>query len=141
MYVFGAFLIFTGVKIAASKDAESDPEDNPAIQLLRRFIPVTDKYEGQHFFVRHQGQLFATPLLVVLVSVESTDLIFAIDSIPAIFAVTDDPFIVYTSNVLAIFGLARLVLPGCRCARPVLSICATGLGVVLSFVGVKNGIG
>ena len=136
MYVFGAFLIFTGVKIAASKDAESDPEDNPAIQLLRRFIPVTDKYEGQHFFVRHQGQLFATPLLVVLVSVESTDLIFAIDSIPAIFAVTDDPFIVYTSNVLAILGLRALYF----LVAGVLDLFVYlryGLGVVLSFVGVK----
>ncbi len=136
MYLFGAFLIFTGIRIAVSDETESDPEDNPAIRLLRRVLPVTDKYEGQHFFVRHQGQLFATPLLVVLISVESTDLIFAIDSIPAIFAVTDDPFIVYTSNVLAILGLRALYF----LVAGVLDLFVYlryGLGVVLSFVGIK----
>ncbi len=136
MYVFGAFLVFTGIRIAVSNETESDPEDNPAIRLLRRVLPVTDKYEGQHFFVRHQGRLFATPLLVVLVSVESTDLIFAIDSIPAIFAVTDDPFIVYTSNVMAILGLRALyfLIAG---VLDLFVYLRYGLGVVLSFVGVK----
>ncbi len=136
IYIFGAFLIFTGIKLAISEDTESDPEDNPAIRLLRRVLPVTDKYEGQHFFVRHRGQLFATPLFVVLVSVESTDLVFAIDSIPAIFAVTDDPFIVYTSNVFAILGLRALyfLIAGVLDLFVYLRI---GLGVVLGFVGVK----
>ena len=136
IYIFGAFLIFTGIKIAVSDETESDPEDNPAIRLLRRVLPVTDKYEGQHFFVRRQGQLFATPLFIVLVSIESTDLVFAIDSIPAIFAVTDDPFIVYTSNVFAILGLRALyfLIAGVLDMFVYLRI---GLGVVLGFVGVK----
>ncbi len=136
IYIFGAFLIFTGIKLAISEETESDPEDNPAIRLLRRILPVTDKYESQHFFVRRGGQLFATPLLVVLVSVESTDLVFAIDSIPAIFAVTDDPFIVYTSNVFAILGLRALyfLIAGVLDLFVYLRI---GLGVVLGFVGVK----
>ena len=136
IYIFGAFLIFTGIKLAISEETESDPEDNPAIRLLRRILPVTDKYESQHFFVRRQGQLFATPLFVVLVSVESTDLVFAIDSIPAIFAVTDDPFIVYTSNVFAILGLRALyfLVAGVLDLFVYLRI---GLGVVLGFVGVK----
>ena len=136
IYLFGAFLIFTGIKLAISEETESNPEDNPAIRLLRRMLPVTDKYEGHHFFVRHRGQLFATPLFVVLVSVESTDLVFAIDSIPAIFAVTDDPFIVYTSNVFAILGLRALyfLIAGVLDLFVYLRI---GLGVVLGFVGVK----
>ena len=136
IYIFGAFLIFTGIKLAVSDETESDPEDNPAIRLLRRVLPVTDKYEGQHFFVRRQGQLFATPLFIVLVSIESTDLVFAIDSIPAIFAVTDDPFIVYTSNVFAILGLRALyfLIAGVLDLFVYLRL---GLGVVLGFVGVK----
>jgi len=84
------------------------PEDNPVIKLLRRLMPITERYEGQRFFVTRQGQRFATPLFVVLLTVESTDLIFAVDSVPAIFAVTTDPFIVYTSNVFAILGLRAL---------------------------------
>ncbi len=136
IYLFGAFLVFTGIKLAIPEETESDPEDNPAIRLLRRVLPVTDKYEGQHFFVRRQGRIFATPLLVVLVSVESTDLIFAIDSIPAIFAVTDDPFIVYTSNVFAILGLRALyfLIAG---VLDLFVYLRYGLGAVLSFVGVK----
>ena len=136
MYLFGIFLIFTGIKMAISEDTESDPEDNPAIKLLRRFIPVTDKYEGQRFFVRHKEKILATPLFVVLISVESTDLIFAVDSIPAIFAVTNDPFIVYTSNIFAILGLRALyfLIAG---VLDLFVYLRYGLGIVLSFVGVK----
>lgn len=136
IYVFGAFLIFTGIQMLRAGDAQTDPENNPVIRLVRRILPVTDDYEEQHFFVRRQGRLFATPLLVVLLSVESTDLMFAVDSIPAIFAVTDDVFIVYTSNVFAILGLRALYF----LIADVLDLFVYlryGLGVVLGFVGVK----
>lgn len=136
MYVFGAFLIFTGIKMLLSEDPETHPEDNPAIRLVRRFVQVTKEYKGQHFFWREQGKLVATPLLIVLISVESTDLLFAVDSIPAIFAVTDDVFIVYTSNIFAILGLRALYF----LIADVLDLFVYlryGLGVVLSFVGIK----
>lgn len=136
IYVFGVFLIFTGAKMLRTGDEQTDPENNPVVRLVRRILPVTDGYEEQHFFVRRQGKLFATPLLVVLLSVESTDLIFAVDSIPAIFAVTDDVFIVYTSNVFAILGLRALYF----LIADVLDLFVYlryGLGVVLGFVGVK----
>ena len=136
IYVFGGFLIFTGVQMLRAGDEQTDPENNPVIRLVRRILPVTDDYEEQRFFVRRQGKLFATPLLVVLLSVESTDLMFAVDSIPAIFAVTDDVFIVYTSNVFAILGLRALYF----LIADVLDLFVYlryGLGVVLGFVGVK----
>ena len=136
MYIFGAFLIFTGIKMLLSEDTETDPGNNPAVKLLRRFMPVTDAYEGQHFFVRKNGKRFATPLFVVLITVESMDLIFAVDSIPAVFAVTKDPFIVYTSNVFAVLGLRALyfLIAG---VLDLFVYLRYGLGVVLSFVGVK----
>src|SRR5574339_272137 len=108
IYVFGAFLIFTGIRMAIHRDEELHPEKNPVVQLLRKIMPVTENYENDHFFIRRAGKLFATPLFLVLLIVESTDLVFAVDSIPAIFAVTTDPFIVYTSNVFAILGLRSL---------------------------------
>jgi tellurite resistance protein TerC len=108
IYVFGAFLILTGIKMAFQRHAEQHPEDNPLVRLVRRLLPMTNGYEGDRFFVRRAGKWLATPLLLVLLSVEFTDLIFAVDSIPAIFAVTQDPFIVYTSNVFAILGLRSL---------------------------------
>ena len=136
MYIFGAFLVFTGLRMLAKHEEHTDPSHNPAIRLLRRFMPITTGYEGQHFLVRHGGQLFATPLLVVLVTVETTDLVFAVDSIPAIFAVTDEPFIVYTSNVFAILGLRALffLIAG---VLELFVYLRYGLGCVLSFVGVK----
>ncbi len=136
IYVFGAFLIFTGIRMAMHKDQELHPEQNPLVKLLRKIIPVTDTYEGDHFFVRHAGKLMATPLFLVLVLVESTDLIFAVDSIPAIFAVTQDTFIVYTSNVFAILGLRSLyfLLAGVVDKFHYLKL---GLSVVLVFVGIK----
>jgi len=136
IYVFGAFLIVTGIKMIVKRDEEIHPERNPVVRLFRRFVPVTSDYRGQHFVVREAGRLVATPLLLVLVLVEVSDLIFAVDSIPAIFAVTRDPFIVYTSNVFAILGLRSLyfVLGGVIDKFHLLKV---GLGVVLSFVGVK----
>src|SRR5215207_1423021 len=136
IWIFGAFLIFTGIKMAFHKNEELQPEKNPLISLFRRFMPVTDAYQGASFFVREAGRLMATPLLLVLLIVESTDLVFAVDSIPAIFAVTEDPFIVYTSNVFAILGLRSLyfLLAGVMHKFHYLKL---GLSAVLTFVGVK----
>ncbi len=140
IYVFGAFLIVTGIKMLLNKGEEIHPEKNPLVRLVRRFLPVTKTYEGDKFLVRNQGRLMATPLLLVLVLVEGTDLVFAVDSIPAIFAVTTDPFIVYTSNVFAIMGLRSLyfALSGVMNKFHYLKV---GLGVVLAFVGVKMLLG
>ncbi len=136
IYIFGAFLIFTGLRMAIHRNEEMHPEQNPLVKLLRRIIPVTENYEGDHFFIRRAGKLLATPLLLVLLIVESTDLVFAVDSIPAIFAVTNDPFIIYTSNVFAILGLRSLyfLLSGVVDQFYYLKL---GLSAVLAFVGTK----
>lgn len=136
IYVFGAFLVYTGIKLAFHKETSIEPDRNPAVRLFRRFFPITDQYHGEHFFVRQAGKLLATPLVLVLVVVESTDLVFAVDSIPAIFAVTSDPFLVYTSNVFAILGLRSLyfLLAG---ALDKFYYLKTALAFILSFVGVK----
>lgn len=136
IYVFGAFLIFTGIRMALHRNEEMHPERNPVIKLLRSIMPVTENYEEDKFFVRRLGKLMATPLFLVLLLVESTDLVFAVDSIPAIFAVTNDPFIVYTSNVFAILGLRSLyfLLAGVVDKFYYLKL---GLSVVLAFVGTK----
>lgn len=136
IYIFGAFLIFTGVRMAFHKNEEVHPERNPLIRLFRRMMSVTEQYEGDKFFVRRAGVLMATPLFLVLLMIETSDVIFAVDSIPAIFAVTQDPFIVYTSNVFAILGLRSLyfVLSGVIHKFYYLKL---GLSVVLTFVGVK----
>jgi tellurite resistance protein TerC len=136
IYVFGAFLIFTGIRMALHKNEEVHPDKNPLVRLLRRIMPVTENYEGDKFFIRRAGAWMATPLFLVLLMVESTDLIFAVDSIPAIFAVTSDPFIVYTSNVFAILGLRSLyfLLANVMDKFQYLKL---GLSVVLIFVGVK----
>lgn len=136
IYIFGAFLVFTGIRMAFHKDEEVRPETNPIVKVFTRFVAVTPEYEQDHFFVRHAGKLLATPLFVVLIMVETTDLIFAVDSIPAIFAVTTDPFIVFTSNVFAILGLRSLyfILRGAVDKFHYLKI---GLSAVLTFVGIK----
>ncbi len=142
IYVFGAFLVFTGLRMATQDEHAIEPEANPVIRLVRRVMPVTNVYHGQSFFVREatgpggQLQRVATPLFVVLVLVETTDLIFAVDSIPAIFAVTRDPFLVYTSNVFAILGLRALyfLLAGIITKFHYLQL---GLSIVLIFVGAK----
>lgn len=137
IYIFGAFLIFTGIRMGISKE-ETDvhPEGNVIVRLFRRIMPVTKESHGDRFFIRQAGRLAATPLFIVLLIVESTDLIFAVDSIPAIFAVTRDPFIVYTSNVFAILGLRSLyfLLSGVMDKFYYLKL---GLAVILTFVGVK----
>jgi integral membrane protein, TerC family len=136
LYLFGAFLIFTGIKMAFRQSERIHPEHNPVVRCFRRLVPVTSDYRGDNFVVREGGRSWATPLLAVLVCVEATDLMFATDSIPAIFAVTLDPFIVYTSNVFAILGLRSLyfVLAGAMALFHYLKL---GLGVILAFVGVK----
>jgi tellurite resistance protein TerC len=136
LYVFGAFLLFTGIKMALHRNEEIHPEHNPVLKLVRRMMPVTNDYEGPHFFMRKAGTLMATPLFLVLVLVETADLIFAVDSIPAIFAVTRDPFIVYTSNIFAILGLRSLyfVLAGVMDKFVYLKL---GLSAILGFVGSK----
>jgi tellurite resistance protein TerC len=136
MYVFGAFLVFTGFKLLVQKDTEFEPERNLLFRLFRRLVPTVPDYQGAHFFVVRDGRRYATPLLLVLVAVETTDLVFAVDSIPAIFAVTSDPFIVYTSNIFAILGLRALyfLLAGVIDRFHYLKV---GLALVLAFVGVK----
>lgn len=136
IYVFGGFLILTGIKMIVKREEEIHPENNPVVKWFKRLMPVTKDYRGDKFFIRENGVLMATPLFVVLLLVEFSDLIFAVDSIPAIFAVTKDPFIVYTSNVFAILGLRSLyfALAGVMDKFHYLKI---GLGVVLTFVGVK----
>ena len=136
LYLFGAFLIFTGIKLAFEKDKEVEPEKNPALRLFRRLLPVTEGYEGSKFFVRKTGQLFGTPLFVVLLVVETTDIVFAVDSIPAVLAVTRDTFIVYTSNVFAILGLRALYFVLADIMR-LFHHLHYGLAIVLAFVGIK----
>lgn len=136
IYVFGAFLVFTGLKMILKKDEEMHPEQNPVVRWFTRLVPVTKEWHGDKFTVKIDGRRMATPLMVVLVCVEISDVVFAVDSIPAIFAVTRDPFIVFTSNVFAIMGLRSLyfVLAG---AIEKFHLLKTGLGIVLAFVGAK----
>src|SRR6266705_2174573 len=136
IYLFGAFLLFIGIRMCLHKEAEVHPERNPLLKLVRRIVPVTRDYEGDRFMVRRRGQIWATPLLLVLLVIETTDLIFALDSIPAIFAVTQDPFLVYTSNVFAILGLRSLYFVFAN-AMGKFHYLKLGLAVVLSFVGAK----
>src|SRR5262245_42263755 len=136
IYVFGAFLVYTGFKVLAQKETEVEPEKNPVVQLFKRFTPLTDRYHGKRFLVREAGKLLATPLMLVLVVVESTDIVFAVDSIPAVLGITRDPFVVFTSNIFAILGLRALyfLLASLMHKFRYLSY---GLGLVLAFVGVK----
>jgi tellurite resistance protein TerC len=136
IYIFGAFLIYTGIRMARHRDHEVHPEKNPVLRLLRRLMPMTPDYRGQRFLVREKGRLMATPLLAVLIAVETTDVVFAVDSIPAIFAITTNTFVVYTSNAFAILGLRALyfMLAGLIKRFVYLSL---GLSIILVFVGVK----
>jgi len=136
IYVFGAFLILTGIKLAFEKDKEIHPERNPILKIFRRLMPVTQGYEKEKFFVKKDQKLFATPLFIVLLVIETTDVIFAVDSIPAILAITTDPFIVYTSNVFAILGLRALyfALAG---MMQLFHHLHYGLAMILVLVGVK----
>jgi tellurite resistance protein TerC len=136
IYVFGAFLVVTGIKMYLQGDEKIEPGKNPVVRLFERWVPISKEYEGQSFFMRRNGKIHATLLMLVLIVVETTDVIFAVDSIPAIFAVTQDPFIVYTSNVFAILGLRALyfMLAGVMEMFVYLKV---GLSFVLCFVGAK----
>ena len=136
IYVFGAMLVYTGVKMLLQKDHKIEPDRNPVLRLVRRWLPCTPEYRESRFFVREGGKLFVTPLFIVLLFVEMTDLIFAVDSIPAVLAISKDPFIVYTSNVFAILGLRALyfALAGIMGLFRFLHV---GLSVILLFVGTK----
>ena len=136
LYIFGAILVFTGIRMAMRHDEEFDPEKNPVMKGVRRWLPITSHYDGQKFFTLRNGRRVATPLFVVLILVEFTDLIFAIDSIPAIFAVTQDPFLVYTSNVFAVLGLRSLYFLMARVVHK-FHYLKYGLSVILVFIGVK----
>ncbi|MEI6989666.1 TerC family protein [Klebsiella pneumoniae] len=136
LYVFGAFLLFTGVKMALAKEDESGIGDKPLVRWIRSHLRMTDKIESERFFTRKNGVLFANPLLLVLILVELSDVIFAVDSIPAIFAVTTDPFIVLTSNLFAILGLRAMYFLLAGVAER-FSMLKYGLSVILVFIGVK----
>ncbi|EOV6195290.1 TerC family protein [Klebsiella quasipneumoniae subsp. similipneumoniae] len=136
LYVFGAFLLFTGVKMALAKEDNSGIGDKPLVRWIRSHLRMTDKIESERFFTRKNGVLFATPLLLVLILVELSDVIFAVDSIPAIFAVTTDPFIVLTSNLFAILGLRAMYFLLAGVAER-FSMLKYGLSVILVFIGVK----
>ena len=136
LYLFGAFLVFSGIKMLLAREEGVHPEKNPMVRLARAVFPMTTEFDGQKFVTHREGQLLFTPMVLVLVMVETTDLVFALDSIPAIFAVTQDPFVVFTSNVFAILGLRSLyfVLEG---ALKYFRYLKAGLSVVLVFIGLK----
>jgi tellurite resistance protein TerC len=139
IFVFGALLVVTGIRMATHRLEEVRPDRNPVLRLLRRLVPMTDGYRGPRFVVREEGRRWITPLLAVLVVVETTDVVFAIDSIPAIFAITTDTFLVFTSNAFAILGLRALyfLLAGAMTTFAYLKL---GLSVILVFVGLKMGL-
>ena len=136
MYLFGGFLIFTGGKLLFRKEEENNPEDNPALKLARRYVRTTSEYHDDHFWVMQDGKRFATPLFLVLIVIELTDVIFAVDSVPAVLAISHDTFVVYTSNIMAILGLRALyfVLSGMMGRFHYLG---TGLALILLFIGAK----
>ena len=136
IYIFGGFLILTGIKIALQKEKEIRPERNPVLRIFREFMPVSERYENGKFFLKKEGRYLATPLFIVLLVVETTDIVFAVDSIPAILAITLDSFIVYTSNVFAILGLRALyfALAG---LMQLFHRLHYGLAAILVFVGIK----
>ena len=136
LFVFGGLLLFTAIRVATHSSEEIHPERNPVLRLVRRVVPVTSDFDGQRLFTHIDGRRLATPLFIVLVLIEATDVVFAVDSVPAILAVSRDPFIVFSSNALAILGLRALyfVLEGARSRLVYLN---RGLGVILFYVGVK----
>jgi tellurite resistance protein TerC len=141
MYIFGAFLIFTGIKLLMQKgETEVEPGRNPVVRLFQRLVPMASTYSGGSFFLRQAGKFVATPLALVLITLETTDLVFALDSIPAIFGITTDRFIVYTSNVCAIMGLRSMYFLLAAVVDRFVYL-GTGLGIVLSFIGVKMVLG
>src|SRR5688572_33103759 len=136
IYIFGGFLVYTGIRILKQDDTKFDPEKNPVVKLVRKVFRVTPTFEGDQFFVRRNNLLWATPLFVVVVMIEATDLVFAVDSIPAILSVSDDSFIVYTSNVFAILGLRSLYFALAGIEKYFIYL-KYGLAAILVFVGIK----
>ncbi|MEA9390396.1 TerC family protein [Acerihabitans sp. TG2] len=136
LYIFGAFLLFTGIKMALAKEQASNLDNKPVVRWLRGHLRLTSELHGEHFFVRQNGLLYATPLMLVLILVELSDVIFAVDSIPAIFAVTTDPFIVLTSNLFAILGLRAMFFMLAGVAER-FSLLKYGLALILVFIGIK----
>jgi TerC family integral membrane protein len=136
IYIFGLVLIYGGIKMIRNDTQETDPTRNPVLRLFRRLVPVSSQLHGKKFFVREDGRLMATPLCVVLVAIETTDLIFAVDSIPAVLAVTRDPFVVFTSNVFAILGLRAMYFALAGILR-LFRFLHYGLSAILVFIGVK----
>ncbi|MEK7757043.1 MAG: TerC family protein [Planctomycetota bacterium] len=136
MYLFGVLLVVTGIKMGMAKDKEIEPERNPVLRLTRRVLPVTEDYRGTKFLTRIDGRLLGTPLLLVLVFIETTDIIFAADSIPAIMAISQDPFVVYTSNIFAILGLRALYFAVANFMR-MFHYLHYGLAVLLVVIGCK----
>ncbi|TVQ05123.1 MAG: TerC family protein [Balneolaceae bacterium] len=136
IYIFGAFLIFTGIKLGLEKDKEIQPEKNPVLKLVRRYIPVTKHYHGQNFFIKRGNRYIATPMFVVLVVIETTDIVFALDSIPAIMAITRDTFIIYSANAFAILGLRALYFALSGVMR-LFHYLHYGLAFILVYIGIK----
>lgn len=136
LYLFGFFLIFTGIKLWFEKDKEIHPEKNPLLRLFRRFFPVTENYVGNRFMVMRDGRYLATPLMIVLIAIETTDIIFAVDSIPAVLAITFDPFLVFTSNIFAILGLRSLYFVLSH-MMDLFHYLHYGLSIILVFIGGK----
>lgn len=136
IYAFGAFLVFTGIRMVYGEDKPIDPSGNPLVKLVRRIFPVTESFEGDQFFIRRDRKIWATPLFIVVVLIEATDVIFAVDSIPAIISISDDAFIVYTSNVFAILGLRSLYFALAGIGK-YFTYLKYGLAAILVFVGAK----
>jgi tellurite resistance protein TerC len=136
LYVFGAFLVFTGIKMVIAAEQKPDLEQNPLLQWMRKHLRITKEFHEEHFLIRQNGLLYATPLLLILVLIECGDLIFALDSIPAIFAVTNDPFIIFTSNIFAILGLRALYFLLSHMADR-FHLLKYGVALILVFVGAK----
>jgi tellurite resistance protein TerC len=136
IYVFGAFLIITGIKLGLEKDKQIQPNKNPILKLVRRFVPITKHYHGQKFFIKRNGRIIATPMFVVLVVIETTDIVFALDSIPAIMAITRDTFIIYSANAFAILGLRALYFALSGVMR-LFHYLHYGLAFILVYIGIK----
>ena len=136
IYIFGAFLVYTGIKIATKKDSEVNPKKNLFFRLSCKYLPMTDTFHEGKFFIRDKGRLLATPLLLVLIVIETTDVVFAVDSIPAIFSITRDPFLVYSSNIFAILGLRALFFALVGMTNKLVYL-SYGLAAILVFLGIK----
>jgi tellurite resistance protein TerC len=136
IYIFGAFLVYTGIRIAIKKEGDVDPKKNILFRLGCRYLPVVDEYRAGKFFTRENGRLMATPLLLVLLVVESTDVVFAVDSIPAIISITRDSFLIYTSNIFAILGLRSLYFALAHATNRLVYL-NYGLAVILTLLGIK----